>query len=217
MKNDIQLKHDVEEELQWDPAVDASCFAVKAKDGVVTLSGNVDTFADKHAAEEAVRRVAGVTALVVHVDVRMPPDLQRPDDEVAQAIASALHWNVSVPQDAVRITVENGAVTLRGEVDQDFQRRAALDTVRRVRGVKSVANALTLRAASGPADLSDRIAKALQRLAAVDASRLNVSVADGTVTLYGPLRNLNECRAAREAAWDAPGVRAVVDQMWVGS
>jgi len=217
MKNDIQLKHDVEEELQWDPAVDASRFAVQAKDGVVTLSGGVDTFADKHAAEEAIRRVAGVTALVIHVDVRMPPDMARPDDAIAQAISSALHWNASVPPDAVQITVEDGAVTLRGEVEQDFQRRAALDTVHRVHGVKSVANGLTLRAAAGPADLSDRIAKALQRLAAVDASRLSVSVADGTVTLCGPLRNLNECRAAREAAWDAPGVRSVVDQMWVGS
>ncbi|MGT2434405.1 BON domain-containing protein [Cupriavidus basilensis] len=143
--------------------------------------------------------------------------MERPDEEIAQAISSALHWNASVPPNVVQITVENGAVTLRGEVDQDFQRRAALDTVRRVHGVKSVANALTLRPASGPADLSDRIAKALQRLAVVDASRLSVSVADGTVTLYGPLRNLNECRAAREAAWDAPGVRAVVDQMWVVS
>ncbi|MCO5398888.1 BON domain-containing protein [Ralstonia soli] len=216
MKNDIQLKRDVEDELQWDPAVDASRFAVQAKDGVVTLSGSADTFADKHAAEEAIRRVAGVTALVLHVDVHLPPDMRRPDDEIAQAISSALHWNPSVPLDAIRIIVEDGAVTLRGEVDQDFQRRAALDTVRRVRGVKSVANALTLRDAAGPADLSVRIIKALQRLAAIDASRINVSVSDGTVTLHGPLRNLNECRAAREAAWDAPGVRAVVDQMWVG-
>ena len=217
MKNDIQLKRDVEDELQWDPAVDASRFSVQAKDGVVTLSGGVDTFVDKHAAEEAIRRVAGVTALVLHVDVRVLPDMQRPDDEIAQAIGSALHWNPSVPPDAVRIIVEDGAVTLRGEVDQDFQRRSALDTVRRVRGVKSVANALTLRDASGPADLCDRIVKALQRQAMIDASRINVTVADGTVTLRGPLRNLNECRAAREAAWDAPGVRAVVDQMWVGS
>lgn len=216
MKSDIQLKSDVEEELQWDPAVDASRFAVQVKDGVVTLTGGVDTFADKHAAEEAIRRVAGVTALVVHVDVRVPPDMRRPDEEIAQAISNALHWNPSVPADAVRIMVEEGAVTLRGEVDHDFQRRAALDTVRRVRGVTSVANALTLRSAASPADLCNRIVTALQRLAAIDASRINVSVADGTVTLHGPLRNLNECRAAREAAWDAPGVRAVVDEMWVG-
>lgn len=217
MKNDIQLKRDVEDELQWDPAVDASRFAVQAREGVVTLSGSVDTFADKHAAEEAIRRVAGVTALVVHVDVRVPPDMQRPDGDIAQAISSALHWNVSVPPDAVRIVVEEGAVTLSGEVDHDFQRRAALDTVRGVRGVKSVANALTLRDAADRPDLCDRIVKALQRQATIDASRLNVTVADGTVTLRGPLRNLNECRAAREAVWDAPGVRAVVDQLWVGS
>ncbi|ATG21812.1 transporter [Ralstonia pickettii] len=217
MKNDIQLKRDVEDELQWDPAVDASRFGVQARDGVVTLSGSADSFADKHAAEEAIRRVAGVTALVVHVDVRLPPDMQRPDDEIAQAISNALHWNPSVPPDAVHIRVEDGAVTLSGEVDHDAQRRAAVDTVRRVRGVKSLVNALTLRAASSPADLSDRIARALQRQAVLDASRINVTVSDGTVTLRGPMRNLNECRAAREAAWDAPGVRAVIDHMWVGS
>ncbi|MGC5887494.1 BON domain-containing protein [Ralstonia pseudosolanacearum] len=216
MKNDIQLKCDVEDELQWDPAVDADRFAVAAKNGVVTISGSVDTFADKHAAEEAIRRVAGVTALVVHVDVHVPTDMQRPDEEIAQAIGDALHWNTSVPADTIRVTVEDGAVTLRGEVDQDFQRRAALDTVQRVRGVTSVANALTLRDVAGPADLAERINKALQRQAALDASRINVKVADGTVTLFGPLRTINECRAAREAAWDAPGVRAVVDQLWVG-
>ena len=217
MKNDIQLKRDVEDELQWDPAVDADRFAVRVKNGVVTISGSVDTFADKHAAEEAIRRVSGVTALVVHVQVRVPPDMRRPDEEIAQTIADALHWNTSVPAEAIRVTVEDGAVTLRGEVDQDFQRRAALDAVRRVRGVTSVANALTLRDAVGPADLSERITKALQRQAALDVKRVNVLVADGTVTLYGPLRNLNECRAARDAAWDAPGVRAVIDHLWVGS
>ncbi|CAH0445746.1 BON domain-containing protein [Ralstonia pseudosolanacearum] len=217
MKNDIQLKCDVEEELQWDPAVDADRFAVAVKNGVVTISGSVDTFADKHAAEEAIRRVAGVTALVVHVDVHVPTDMRRPDEEIAQAIGDALRWSTSVPADTIRVTVEDGAVTLRGEVDQDFQRRAALDTVQRVRGVTSVANALTLRDAAGPADLSERINKALQRQAALDASRIRVEVAGGTVTLSGPLRNINECRAAREAAWDAPGVRAVIDNMWVGA
>ncbi|CAJ0779533.1 hypothetical protein LMG7141_00898 [Ralstonia condita] len=215
MKGDIQLKSDVEEELQWDPAVDADRLAVRVKDGVVTLSGNVDAFADKAAAEEAVRRVSGVTALVVHVDVRVPPEMQRPDEEIARAIGDALHWNTSVPEGAVSVTVDDGAVTLRGEVDQDFQRRAALDTVRRVRGVRSVANALTMRNAAGPADLSQRITKALERQAVLDAARVHVSVADGTVTLTGALRNLNECRAAREAAWDAPGVRAVIDHLWV--
>ncbi|API76549.1 BON domain-containing protein [Ralstonia pseudosolanacearum] len=217
MKSDIQLKCDVEEELQWDPAVDADRFAVAVKNGVVTISGGIDTFAGKHAVEEAIRRVAGVTALVVHVDVHVPADMRRPDEEIAQAIGDALRWNTSVPADTIRVTVEDGAVTLRGEVDQDFQRRAALDTVQRVRGVTSVANALTLRDAVGPADLSERINKALQRQAALDASRITVKVTNGTVTLSGPLRNINECRIAREAAWDAPGVRAVIDNMWVGT
>lgn len=217
MKNDIQLKRDVEDELQRDPAVDADRFAVRIKNGVVTISGSVDAFSDKHAAEEATRRVAGVTALVVHVQVRVPPDMRRPDEEVAQAISDALHWNTCVPAGAIHVTVEDGAVTLRGEVDQDFQRRAAWDTVRRVRGVTSVANALTLRDAIGPADLSERITQALQRQAALDATRINVLVADGTVTLHGPLRSINECRAARQAAWDAPGVRAVIDRLWVGA
>ncbi|UWD88599.1 BON domain-containing protein [Ralstonia pseudosolanacearum] len=108
MKNDIQLKCDVEEELQWDPAVDADRFAVAVKNGVVTISGSVDTFADKHAAEEAIRRVAGVTALVVHVDVHVPTDMRRPDEEIAQAIGDALRWSTSVPADTIRVTVEDG-------------------------------------------------------------------------------------------------------------
>lgn len=216
-KGDIQLKQDVEDELQWDPAVTAERFAVQAKDGVVTISGTVDSFVDKHAAQVAIERVAGIVAVVVHIDVRLPQELERPDEDVAAAIGHALRWNAAVPAEAIRLTVENGAVTLRGEVDQDFQRRAAEDTVRRVRGVTSIANALTLRDAAGPADLSQRITRALQRLAVVDASRVQVSVADGTVTLTGCLRNLSECRAAREATWDAPGVREVIDRLWVGT
>ncbi|WP_081025791.1 BON domain-containing protein, partial [Ralstonia solanacearum] len=170
-KGDIQLKQDVEDELQWDPAVTAERFAVQARDGVVTISGTVDSFVDKHAAQVAIERVAGIVAVVVHIDVRLPPELERPDEDVAAAIGHALRWNAAVPAEAIRLTVENGAVTLRGEVDQDFQRRAAEDTVRRVRGVTSIANALTLRDAAGPADLSQRITRALQRLGGGGASR----------------------------------------------
>ncbi|MDF3888691.1 BON domain-containing protein [Cupriavidus basilensis] len=216
MKSDMQLKQDVCEELEWDPAIRAEGIGVQVSDGVVTLSGQLDSFAAKHAVEEAVRRVSGVGALVVALDVRLSPEDQRPDADIARGIENALLWNAAVPADAIQVTVEHGAVTLTGEVDHGYQRAAAADMVRQVRGVASIANGISVRPMVIPEDLAQRITNALSRQAIADAARLRISVAGGTVTLSGTLRNWAEIRAARETAWSAPGVTQVVDQMMVG-
>ncbi|AJG19759.1 BON domain-containing protein [Cupriavidus basilensis] len=216
MKSDAQLKQDVCEELEWDPEIRAESIGVQVNEGVVTLSGQLDSFAAKHAVEEAVRRVFGVGAVVVELDVRLSPDEQRPDADIARGIENALMWNAAIPADTIRVMVEHGAVTLTGEVDHGYQRAAAADMVRRVRGVTSIANGVSVRPTVVPTDLAKRITNALSRQAIADASHLNIAVAGGTVTLSGTLRNWAEIRAARETAWSAPGVTQVVDRMTVG-
>ncbi|MCY0853595.1 BON domain-containing protein [Cupriavidus sp. D39] len=216
MKSDAQLKQDVCEELEWDPEIRVEGIGVQVNDGVVTLNGQLDSFAAKHAVEEAVRRVSGVGAVVVELDVRLSPEGQRPDADIALGIENALMWNAAILPDTVKVMVEQGAVTLTGEVDHGYQRAAAADTVRQVRGAASIANGISVRPTVVRADLAQRITTALSRQAIADALRLRIAVAGGTVTLSGTLRNWAEIRAARETAWSAPGVAQMVDRMMVG-
>lgn len=216
MKSDTQLKQDVCEELEWDPEIRAEGIGVQVNDGVVSLSGQLDSFAAKHAVEEAVQRVAGVRAVAIELDVRMSPEEQRSDADIARGIENALQWSSAIPADAIKVMVEQGAVTLTGEVDHGYQRAAAANMVRRVRGVAHVVNGISVRPTVVPADLAQRITNALSRQAIADAGHLRIAVDGGTVTLSGTLRNWAEIRAARETAWSAPGVTQVVDRMMVG-
>lgn len=216
MKSDAQLKQDVCEELEWDPEIRAEGIGVQVNDGVVSLSGQLDSFAAKHAVEEAVQRVPGVRAVAVELDVRMSPEEQRSDADIARGIENALQWSIAIPSDAIKVMVEQGAVTLTGEVDHGYQRAAAANMVRRVRGVANVVNGISVRPTVVPADLAQRITNALSRQAIADAAHLRIAVDGSTVTLSGTLRNWAEIRAARETAWSAPGVTQVVDRMMVG-
>lgn len=161
MKNDIQFKYDVEEELLWDLVVDVSCFVVQVKDGVVMFFGGVDRFVDKYVVEEVICCVVGVIVFVIYVDVWMLLEMECLDDEIVQVISSVLYWNVLVLLNVVQIIVENGVVMLCGEVDQDFQCCVVLDMVCRVYGVKFVVNVLILCFVFGLVDLSDCIVKVL--------------------------------------------------------
>ena len=216
MKTDSQLKRDVMDELAWDPAVSANAIGVAVKDGVVTLSGHLDTFAEKVAVQRAVRRVTGVRAMAIELDVKLAPQHQRSDTEIAAAAEHALRWNIVVPADRVRATVEQGWVQLTGEVDWDYQRQAAYKSVRSLTGVVGVSNEITLRQRTTPADLAQRIEDALKRQALREAHRVQVTVENGTVTLKGSVHSWQEREAAQGAAWSAPGVRDVVNQLTLG-
>jgi osmotically-inducible protein OsmY len=216
VKTDSQLKRDVMDELAWDPAVSANAIGVAVKDGVVTLSGHLDTFAEKVAVQRAVRRVTGVRAMAIELDVKLAPQHQRSDTEIAAAAEHALRWNIVVPADRVRATVEQGWVQLTGEVDWDYQRQAAYKSVRSLTGVVGVSNEITLRQRTTPADLAQRIEDALKRQALREAHRVQVTVENGTVTLKGSVHSWQERDAAQGAAWSAPGVRDVVNQLTLG-
>ena len=214
MKTDADLKRDIEDELEWDPAVRAAtAIGVSVKDGVVTLTGHIETYAEKHAAEKALRRVTGVKAIALELDVRLSPEHRRSDTDIAVAAEQSLKWNTLVP-DKVRLTVDKGWVTLRGEVEWDFQRRSAEKAVRLLTGVVVISNEMTLKApAVKPANVQSRIADALKRQVEREIENIDIRVEASTVTLRGHVNSWHERDAAGGAAWSAPGVLAVVNEL----
>ena len=216
MKTDAQLKKDVEAELEWEPAVNAAQVAVSVKDGVVTLGGHLDTFVQKYVAERAVRRVAGVRAIAQEIDVRLSREHQRSDADIAQAIENAFGWHTLVPAERIQVKVEKGWVTLTGTVGWDYQRRVAEQTVRPVKGVVGVTNRIGLQAMATPGDVRDRIHRALARQADREARHIEVAVDGATVTLRGQVHSWAERTAAQGAAWSAPGITAVANELRVG-
>jgi osmotically-inducible protein OsmY len=215
MKSDAQLKRDVESELEWDPSINATHVGVTVEAGVVTLSGHLDTFAEKYAAERAAQRVEGVKAVAVELDVRLGVGSQRTDAEIAVAAESALQWNTLVPEERIKVMVEKGWITLSGEVDWDYQRNHAFKAVRSLLGVVGVSNDITLKPQVTPANVSARIQGALQRQAEREAKGIEILVRGHTVTLKGKVHSWAERSAAQGAAWSAPGITSVVNELHV--
>ena len=213
MKTDAQLKKDVIAELEWDPSIDATHVGVAVKDGVVTLTGHLDTYAEKYAIERAVQRVGSVKGIAVEVDVTLDPGHRRSDSDIAAAAESAFHWHAFVPSDRIQVLVEKGWVTLTGELNWDYQRREAEKVVRTLTGVVGVSNAITLKTVAAPADVSKRIRDALVRHAENEAKLLEVTVKSDTVILHGTVDSWSERAAASSAAWSAPGVAKVINEI----
>jgi len=189
---------------------------VAVKDGVVTLSGHLDNFADKHAAARALRRVAGVKAIALELDVKLAPDHERSDTEIAAVAENALQWNTLVPQGRIRLTVDHGWVTMQGEVEWDHQRHSAEKAIRPLTGVIGISNEVTLRARPKAANLSHRIEEALTRQAFREAKHIQVDVEGTTVKLSGTVHSWQERDAAQGVAWSAPGVHVVINELRVG-
>jgi len=212
MKTDADLKRDVQAELAWDPAVKSTEVGVAVKDGVVTLSGHLGTYAEKYAVQRALRRVPGIKAIALELDVLLAPNHKRSDTEIALAAEHALQWNTLIP-DKIRVTVDKGWLTLQGEVDWDYQRHGAEKAVRPLMGVVGISNEITLKTRVAPADIEKSIANALQRQLERELQRIDVKVDGSTVTLRGSVNSWHERDAAQGVAWQAPGVRAVVNEL----
>ena len=215
MKSDAQLKADVARELEWDTSINSSNVGVGVNNGIVTLSGHLDTYAEKYAIERAVQRVEGVKAVAIELDVKLAPDHKRSDSEIAQAIETAFKWHVFIPVDRVHVKVEKGWVTLSGEADWEYQRSASEKTVRPVTGVVGVTNQIRLKAQIPPSDISHRISEALKRHAEREAKNVEVTVNGSVVTLRGKVDSWPERMAAQGASWSAPGITQVVNELRV--
>ena len=215
MRSDAELQQAVLEELRWDPSVDAANIGVAVKDGVVVLTGTVPNWSQRYAAERAAKRVRGVKAIANDIEVRLPGTDEMDDAEIAKRVRDALEWDVVVPADQITVTVSNGWVKLEGEVQWNYERTAAERAVRNIRGVKGVTNLITVKPKVAPTDLKAKIEAALRRHAEEDADNIRVEVDGSKVTLRGRVHSWTEREAAEEAAWAAPGVTYVDNQIEV--
>jgi osmotically-inducible protein OsmY len=215
MKTDSQLQRDVLDELKFDPRVGDAEVGVAVRDGVVTLSGYVDSYARKIAAERAVERVGGVRAVAEELEVKLPGALARSDTDIAHQVASALRWDIEIPDNKLTARVEKGWVWLEGEAEWQYQRMAAERVVRYLTGVKGVTNLIKIRPRVSTYDVTKRIKEALHRSAEQDVKKIQVEAADGRVTLRGTVRSFAERQDAERAAWAAEGVMAVEDRLVV--
>ncbi|RFO96047.1 OsmY domain-containing protein [Rhodoferax lacus] len=215
MKTDAQIKSDVLDELEWDPAVNAADIGVIVKDRVVTLTGHLKSLPEKSAAERAAQRVSGVMAIVVEMDVQLGPDAVRGDTDIAAAVNHVLAWTTAVPNGAIHVKVEKGWVSLDGSVDWGYQRQAAEKAVQALVGVVGISNRITVKPRLSSTDIQRGIERALTRHAEREAKHLQVQVEGSRVTLRGPVGSWAERQAAQGAAWSAPGVTAVSNELYL--
>lgn len=217
-KNSSQLQSDVEQELKYEPSVDPSDIGVTVKSGIVSLTGNVRSYAEKFAAVQAAQRVAGVRAVADEMKVDLPSMHVRDDQDIARAVTNALQWDVQVPTDLIKVEVENGWITLRGEVNFRFQQSAAYNAVRNMTGVKGVTNLIIVKQPEvNASDVKSSIEGALRRAAELDANNIRVQVNGNKVTLRGDVHSWAERDRAEWAAWSAPGVSNVEDDLEVAA
>ena len=215
MKTDAQLKADVTDEIAWDPAINATNVGVMVKDGVVTLAGHLDSFAEKHAVEQAVRKVSGVRGIALDLDVKLAAGQQRTDSDIAQAATAALSLNSLVPAGKIKVEVENGWVTLTGQVDWSYQFASAEQCVRPLAGVRGLSNKITVKPRVQSRDIAAQISAALARQAAREARHIGIEVEGSVVTLSGKVHSMAEHDAALGVAFSAEGVSRVVDHLQV--
>ncbi len=217
MKANVQLQQDVIDELQYEPSVEAAGIGVTAKDGIITLTGAVKSYSEKWSATQATKRVSGVKAVVDEIKVKLPYAHERGDEDIARAALQALEWDVQVPHTRIVVKVEQGRITLEGDVDYKYQQTAAVNVLRNLTGVTSVINLIHVKPTANASEVKVKIENALKRAAEVDAKRIVVDVVNDKVTLRGTVHSWAERSEAERAAWSAPGVRLVEDDLSVAA
>lgn len=216
MKTDTQLQQDILAELNWEPSINAAQIGVEVKDGIVTLAGHVSSYPEKWNAERAAQRVSGVKALTVEMVVTLPESNERTDADIAGWVESILHWSSFLPKDSIKVMVENGWVSLSGEVDWSYQKWAAIDAIRNLMGVTGVTDKIMIKPNVSSIVVKSDIEAALKRRAAADgAQHIVVKVEGDEVTLTGKVKSLSERDLAIHSAWCTPGVQYVKDNMTI--
>ncbi len=213
IRTDEELQKDVLAELKWNAQIQPNEIGVSVKDGVVTLTGWVDSYLKSWSAEEAAHKVAGVKAVANDIEVKLATE--RTDPDIAEAAVHALEWDASVPSDKVHVTVSKGWVTLKGEVEWQYQKEDAERVVRRLTGVKGVINLITVKPRITPSELKKKIENALVRNAEIDANKITVEVQGSKAILKGTVRAWAEKEEAARVAWSAPGITSVENLIMV--
>jgi osmotically-inducible protein OsmY len=217
MKTDQEIQNDVMDELKWEPFLTASEIGVAVKNGIVTLSGTVDRYAKKIAAETAAKKVNGVKAVAEDIEVKLGTSSKKNDTEIAEAAIIALKWHSAMQENKIKISVENGWVTLEGDVDWEFQRNSAKYMVENLIGVVGITNNIKIKTVVAGTDVKRKIASAFHRSATVDSEKINITL-DGTkVILSGKVRSFAEKKDAENAAWLAPGVNSIENKLEIDS
>jgi osmotically-inducible protein OsmY len=214
-RSDTDIHKDIVAEFHWEPSLRDDDIAVAVRDGVVTLAGFADSYADKWKAERIASKIRGVKAIANDIEIKLPSASQRADPDIARAVVNALQWNISVPADRIKPKVEKGWVTLEGEADYNYQKDAAERAIRYLTGVKGITNLITVKQRATPADLKERIKEALQRTAQFDAERITVEVQGNKAILRGTVRSYAEMKEAERAALKAPGITEVENRLTV--
>jgi len=209
VKNDKDLRRDVLDELEWEPSIDATEIGVTARDGVVTLSGAVKSYAEKLTAERDTKRVHGVKAIANDIEIRLPGTAERTDTDIARVAVEALKWRSSIPEGRIKVVVQNGWITLDGAVDWQYQKDAAFEAVHHLMGVKGVTNLIALKPRVSATEVKSRIEAAFRRSAELDAQKVRVETMNGKVMLHGDVHSWSERQEAEQTAWSAPGVTQV--------
>ncbi len=215
MKTDLELKQDVQDELKWEPSINATDIGIIVKDGIVTLTGTLNTYAEKIAAEKATKRVSGVKAVVEKIEIKILGSDKRADVDIAKTALDRLMWDTSIPKEAVMVKVENGWITLEGKVDWNFQKEAAKNAVQNLYGVRGVTNLIDTKSPIQPFQIKESIKKTFERNAILDAVKIEVKTEGHKVTLSGSVQSWDEKKQAEEAAWAAPGVWDVQDNLQI--
>ncbi|MCX2452416.1 BON domain-containing protein [Pedobacter sp. PLR] len=215
MKKDAKIQKDVMDELKWEPLLDASEIGVAMKNGIVTLSGEVDSYVKKMAAERATKRVSGVKAVAEEIQVILSTSLQKTDADIAAAILNVLKWNSLIQEDKIKINVEGGIVRLEGEVEWDFQRKNIKKSIEYLSGVRMVVNLIQVKPLINSSEIKQKITSAFRRSANLDSKAIEVTIADNKVILQGKVRSFSEKEDAEDAAWSAPGVLKVENRIEV--